>query len=110
MNLSHIQFHRNEKEAMNKPMSALGQVLFAGLKADHERYVAEQDPRMREPVKLQFNRPKYTRTLKAVEHDIRHELLKEALIADGTWDSYRQQKLIDNHEWLHGWKRNTPTR
>lgn len=60
---------------------------------------SEMDPRMREP---QFNRPKYTRTLKAVEHDIRHELLKEALIADGTWDAYRQQKLIDNHYWLHG--------
>ena len=34
---------------MNKPMSALDQVLFAGLKADHERLMAEQDPRMREP-------------------------------------------------------------
>ena len=60
---------------------------------------SEMDPRMREP---RFARPKYTRSAKALVWDQIKDLEAQTLHAEGTFEQHRQQKLVDNHFWLHG--------
>ena len=69
------------------------------LLAPVEASQAEMDPRMREP---QYNRPKYTRSAKALVWDQIKDLEAQTLHAEGTFEQRRQEKLVDNHFWLHG--------
>mgnify|MGYP003500799605 FL=1 len=52
--------------------------------------------------RFNFSRPKYTRSAKALVWDQIKDLEAQTLHAEGTFEQHRQQKLIDNHFWLHG--------
>ena len=52
--------------------------------------------------RFEFSRPKYTRSAKALEYAQIKDLEAQTLHAEGTFEQHRQQKLIDNHFWLHG--------
>ena len=52
--------------------------------------------------RFNFARPKYTRSAKALVWDQIKDLEAQTLHAEGTFEQRRQEKLVDNHFWLHG--------